>query len=364
MGGIRLGGIVFIPLCSPPFGAIGGTDTDGSPNIYRSCVGDTAGAATLYTDFTAAGGLADDTFNPVISPDGTSILFNVRSPATGYFEIWVVDNQPGSTPTLVLDDVNTYLTAPAWHPDSDQFTYWRGSGAGAFSGGTIEKSSVSDPGTVVVLKSSSGTQSPMRPQFNFDGSRIAYMYDNNIGTGGELRVMDDDGTNDISLDTGVRYLAQGPQFSWANTMNVIAYDDGQSGTNAAYVINDDATGKTQINANGVGAGAGARVSDRAWPVGDGYVVYSGFLGLVAGLENPVRAELDGSNTTTLNASHGPWNQDYFNKVIVADNHLWWIEDGFKLAGCSIDGSNYVLYLTMDGGAMNAPFGSGTGWFYQ
>lgn len=361
MGGVRLGGRAFVLTCSPPFGDSQGTDGN-DVNVWRACVGDTAGLATQYSDFTDGATLVADVFNPVISPDLSSILFNIRNQSTGFFEIWLVANQPGSTATQVLADASNYLLAPSWHPDSDQFTYHRGAG-GALSGGAIEKSSVSNPGSVTVLKSAAGGQSPFRPQFNFDGSRIAYMFDNDIGTGGELRVMDADGSNDIQLDTGVRYLAQGPQFSWAHAMNVIAYDDGQSGTNAAYVINDDATGRVQINSAGTAAGASVRVSDRAWPVGDGYVVYGSQLGGAGTVYNPIHAELDGSTTSTLNGSHGAWAQDYFRKVLVANNRIWWIEDTNTLAGVALDGTDYTVYLTIDGAAMKS-FASGSGWFYQ
>lgn len=362
MGGVRLGGQAVLIFCSPPFGDTEGTDGDGDANVYRACTGDTAGAATLYSDFNDGALTSEGVTNPVLSPNKTMILFEMKDATSGFTEIWVTDNVPGGTATQLEFDNTQFLKYPSWSSDSNTFVYMKGAGGG-LTGGSILKSSVSAPGTIATLKTASGGFSPVRPQFNFDGTRIAYNWDQDVGGTGHLRVMDADGTNDASIDSAVKYRFQGPQFSWAHSMNVIAYDDGDNtpGVAATYVINDDGTGKVQINTNGDAAGLVGRVSDRAWPQGDGYVVFSCDLALGVG-NNPIRAELDGSDTTDLAPTHGAWAQDYFRQVIVANNRIWFIESAVVLGSVAIDGSDYQNYLTIDGAAMTA-FGSGSGWYY-
>ena len=346
-------------VCGPPFGAFEGTSGDGDANVYRACVGDVAGEASKITSFNDGGLTSEGCHNPVLSPDGSKILFELSNPSTGYQEIWVVSSTPGSGATQLLADASNYYMHPWWHPDGDRFLCVHGSG-GSFDGSIIS-TSVSDPGTVATLKSTDGIYSPFRPQFNFDGSRIAYMWDKQIGAGGELRVMDPDGSNDSLLDTIDRYRFQGGQYSWANAANKLAYDNGAGGVNTAYVINDDGTGKTQINANGVAAGANVRVSDRAWPPGDGYVVVSSqCLGLQL---TPVRAELDGSNTTALDATHGASGTAHFRQVLVAGGRIWFIESSLLVVSIALAGGDYRVDLTIDGAAMNA-FTTGDGWYYN
>lgn len=356
-------GVAFVPDCSPPFGALHGTDFSGADgNVYRACIGDPAGGASQYSSFDDGAITSEGVHNPVLSPDKTKILFELANPSTGFTEIWVVANTPGSNATQLLADASNYYLHPSWHPDSDQFVCVHGA-SGAILG-AIVSSAVSTPGTTAVLKNKSGTQSPFRPQYNFDGTRIAYLFDTNVGGTGDLMVMDDDGTNDASVDNAVKYRFQGAQFSWANASNVIAYDDGDNtvGTCKTNVINDDGTGKVQINANGDAAGLTCRVSHLAWPPDDSYVVFSANLGLGVG-HNPIRAELDGSTTTDLAFSHGAWLQDNFRQVLVADNRIWFINSQVQLGSVALDGTDYVNYLTIDGAAM-ADFSTGDGWYFN
>lgn len=361
MSGIRLSS-ARPRSCSPPFSAFEGTDGDGDVNIYRACVGNDAGLASKITNLNDGGVTSDGMHNPVMSPNGTKILFELANTSTGYTEIWVVSRTPGSTPTQLVADASNYCLHPSWGADNDTFVYVKGAG-GALTGGSILKDTVSSPGSPTTLKTASGGFSPYRPAFNFDGTRVAYLWDQDVGGTGHLRVMDADGTNDASLDTAVKYRFQGPQFSWAHASNVLAYDDGDtSGAGNTYVINADGTGQVQINANGVAAGLTCRVSDRAWPPDDSYVVFSANLALGVG-HNPIRAELDGSNTTDLDASHGAYAQDYFRHVLVADNRIWFIQSNVVLGSVALDGTDYRADLTIDGAAMGS-FANGDGWFYN
>lgn len=357
---IQLSGRIFLTSCSPPFGALLGTDFPGADgNVWRACVGDTAGQASMYTDFNDGAITSEGVHNPVLSPCNTKILFELANPSTGYTEIWVVANTPNSTATQLIADASNYVMMPMWHPDCDQFTYVHGAGGSLL--GSVKKSSVSSPGITTTLKSASGTFSPFRPAFNYDGSKIAYVFDQNIGGTGQLRVMNSDGTGDTSIDSAVRYRFQGAQFSWALSMNVICYDDGvPSGTNAAYIINSDGTGQTQVNAAGDAASTMVRVSHTAWPPTEDYVIFQSFSGFGGG---PARGELDGSTSTSLNLFNGPWSQDYFRQVILYNQRIWYIKSATQLASMLLDGTDVRNDLTITGAEMD-DFSNGDGWYYN
>lgn len=362
-------GVAFVLECSPPWTAFGGSATSGDPQVYAACSSDAAGTATQYTDF-AGFTDADQCHNPVLSPDGTKILFEVLGASTGYREVWVVDATPGSSPTQLVADASNYVVHPAWGPDSDTFVYVHCSG-GALLNGTIYKDTVSSPGSPVSLKVASGS-SPWRPQFNFDGTRVAYIYDANASAACDLRCMDADGTNDASLDNtiGGYTFTQPPQFSWANTQNLIAYSDAQFPA-GIFVIDDAGAGKTQINANGDAAGANSVVSGEAWPSDDSFVVITANLG-VGGFFSVVRAEVDGSDTTALNASRGSVNQGWFEAAKVYGNRIWFISatdasaSKGRISSVALDGTDLQdnFDSSLGSGDQVAAFAGGDGWYFN
>jgi hypothetical protein len=369
MAGIRIGGVAVLNFCSPPVGAYGGSATSGDPQVYRWCSSDDPGDMTAYTDFSGFTD-ADQVHNPVLSPDKTKILFEVLGASSGYREVWVVDNVPGSTPTQLVADGSNYVIHPSWGADSDTFVYVHCAG-GLLQGGTVYKDTVAAPGSPTSLKAATGGRSPFRPQFNFDGSRVAYIFSEDSGSGsGQLRVMDDDGSNDASIDgslTGVR-LNQPPQFSWANSENSIVYDDGASGSNGIYVIQDDGTGKTQINSVGDAAGAASRVSAFAWAPDDSFAVITANLSF--GHYDVIRAELDGSDTTQLGSTGGS-TANYFQTAIVFENRIWFIErvaaGGYgQLSSMSLSGTGYANHFASNAGPgdLIEAFGGGDGFYYN
>lgn len=369
MAGIRIGGTTIITVCSPPMGAYVGTGGafPDSSEVWRSCTGDTAGTMTQLTDF-ADGGLTylDDIFNPVLSPNGRKVLFEGRNPSTGYYEIWVVDNTPGSTATMLVSDASNYVRFPAWGPDSDTFLYTHEAG-GVSTGGTIYKDTVSAVGSPVSLKAATGGYSPFRAQFSYDGTRVAYIWDKDVGAGCELRCMDADGTNDTLLDNTLVLSPEPPQFAWANTQNVLVYDPATGGANPIYVINEDGTGQTQINSAGAAAGAGCLISGLAWPADDSFVVITANFAPWA----VVRAETDGSNTTVL-GSTGPVNQAFFRVALVLNGRIWFISQTNTSAGLgrvssmALDGTGERTDFgsNLGSGDQVKPFVSGDGWYFN
>lgn len=371
MGGVRLGGIAIIVNCSPPLTGFGGAATTGAPQVYRWCSTNNPGELTQYTDFTDFT-IADQCHNPVLSPDRTKILFEISADATNYREVWVTDNIPGSTPVQLVADNSNYVIHPSWGPDSDTFTYVHCAG-GLLRGGTVYKDTVSSPGSPTSLKVAGGGLSPFRPQFNFDGTRISYIMAQDVGSGsGELRVMDDDGTNDAAVFNTLNRIRfdQPAQHSWANAANIIAFETGAAGSNAVYIVNDDGTGLTQINANGDAAGAAAVISAFAWPPDDSYVVFSAHIGTPW---SPVRAELDGSTTTQLGTTGGV-NQNFFEAAIVYSNRIWFISataaSSFgargRLSSMALDGTDERVDFdsSLGSGDMVDKFIGGDGFYYN
>ncbi len=372
MGGIRLGGRVIIVNCSPPVGAYGaGGSPTTDPQVWRSCSDNAPGVMNAYTDFSGFTDI-DQVSNPVLSPDGTKILFEGNSVSTGYRNIWVTDNIINSTPTLLVDDPSNYRMHHAWHPDSDQFIYVAPTG-GTFNNALILVDSVTSPGSPTTVHTPPATWTCYRPHFNFDGSRIAYFQEKNSGAGAgcDIRVMDDDGSNDAALDTGLTgyRFNQPPAHSWAQGSNQLVYDTGGSGNNI-FVIQDDGSGKTNVIANGPAAGGSGRLSEFAWPPDDSYVVYTANLG--NGFMDIIRAELDGSTTTRLNTSHGAINQTWFQAAIIYNNRIWFIEatDGSSsqgwLSSVALGGTDYVKNFDSTAGTGDTvyPFTGGDGFYYN
>jgi hypothetical protein len=360
MGGIRLGGSAFVPLCSPPFGAVDATGGSGDDNnIYRSCAGNPPGDASNITGDDSGSAFYGLRFDAVLSPNGRKILYVAVSEDTGYTEIFVV-NAHGGTPTLLLADASNYYMTPMWGPDSDLFVCVHGSG-GAFDG-SIETSRVSDPGVVIdTLKTEDGTSSPFRPAYNYNGSRISYWWSEQIPSGNpdaQLRVMDADGTNDALLDSVRFYRFDGAQSSWANGSDKLIYEDGEAIT-SVYLINGDGTGKTQLNSSGDASGTNCRVAHIAWPPADDYVI----IAARSGAYYPARCELDGSGATFLELTNGGVNVTGDRQCLVADGRIWFIEKASapgKLGSVALDGTDYILNLDISlGSTMTEILG---GWY--
>lgn len=360
------------PECSPPFTAYGGGATSGESAVWRSCVGDPPGGATVisFLDFADA----DQCHNPVLSPDGRKILFEVLSPSND-FEIWVVNATPGSTPVKLIGVVDEHYYHPSWGPDSNTFVYVKGTenhtgGVGVTF--TIFKdtlSAVGSPDTLTTLTPAAFGCYLTRPMVSPDGTRVSYFHSD--GTTATFRCMDADGSNDTLLDTVTGYLFNDPpQSSWAYTQNKVVYSDG-AGSRKVYVISEDGTGRTQLNANGDAAGIKADVSHLAWAEDDSFVIISADLALGDGIQ-PVRAEVDGSDTTLLplGAGWGPANRDSFRTCLVYDSRIWWIrytnsELQSRIQSCLLNGSDprNDFDNTAGPGDLVGDFSGGDGWYY-
>lgn len=350
-----------VDIISPPFGAFDAVS--GDAQVWRAKTTDPPKTAVAYTDLVFA--VAEGCSNPVLSPDRTKILFQTLSGSSGFYEIWVVDNVPGSTPTLLLADPANYWFSPFWHPDSDRFVCVHGD-AGDFAGDLV-LTSVSAPGTQTVLKTQDGTDQPLRPQISPDGAKVAYWWDQITGTGLELRVMDIDGSDDTLLHAAATgsYRFMGPQFGWSHDSQLIAFDDGvTSGPGPGlFVIAPDGTGEVQINSTGVAAGTG-RISHLCFPPDDSYVVFASNLG--SGYAEAIRAELDGSDTVSLNGTVGARGTlSVFYNHLVFEGRIWFIESDLETVSyMALDGSGYTQALDIDDESLMFALGGGDGFYFN
>lgn len=361
-GNQKLSGYAVILQCSPPFGVI---QLDGDVNIYRSCTGDAAGTPTAFTDWADGGTTTDQVINAVLSPDETKIIYEQWNAVTGFAEVWVVANTPGSTPTAVVVDANEYCRHPQWASDSDTIVYTRSINS-TNVGGQVESISVTGGGpTVLYTPADTVNFGCWRPSFSFDDSRIAFWLLKSLGndaTEGPY-AMDANGANVVQLDTSKNYLTDGSQHGWARTQNVLVYNDG-AGT--LYTINDDGTGQTQVNANGSIAGLNPKVSWSSWAAADAFIVATGFNGSEWLIH---RVETDGSTSSLLDATHGAPNQNYMKNAIIYNSRIWFIEGASSanqglLSSIAMDGTDYVNNLDLTAGAVGDYFYGGSGFEFE
>lgn len=205
------------------------------PANYNIEITDSTGAGA-HADVTTPG--ADSVQTPVMNHAGTLLTYlknnagdmNMRSIAPN-----------GSGDALVRSGDVRYSD---WSPDDSRIVF------SVFDVGdedTIRIMDADGSNESVLYTAGSGLE-VMRPCFNFDGTKIAFM-EQTSGFTGKIRCMNADGTGAADVVTGIRYSPNNA-FSWAHSSNVIAYGDGQ--TNGKFrKINSDGTGgldlETQLN---------------------------------------------------------------------------------------------------------------------
>lgn len=349
---------------SPPFSAFEGSSGDGDVNIYRRHDEDAAGDATRYTNYNDGGATTDGMHNPVLAPDESRIAYTQASRATGFGEIWVVSNSPGSTPVQLVSDSTRWLMYPMWSPDSSTIVFSRGNAAGNIYGGTIETVSVGG-GTPTVLYTPAANYRAYRPAYNSDGTRIAFMLSHETGADDGLWIMDADGTNATKVASITAYRLDGSQFGWSPFADRLVYDTGALAADIR-LINGDGTGDTKINL-GDPNGAGNRVGKFPWLDATGVVIASNQGDTFWRL---YRLEDDGvTNGTVLSFAHGSANQAWMKQPLVYNDRIWFIEvasgaSGGMLSSFALDGSDYTEHLDVNDATLLDDFSGGTGFEWQ
>jgi len=222
MAGIRIGGSGVLVRVGVPYSY--------GPSNYNIEITDPSGGGA-HTDVTAPGAASVQT--PVMNHAGTLMTY-LKLNAGDYNMRSVAPD--GSGDTLVRSGSVRYSD---WSPDDSQIVFT------VYDTGdedTVRIMDADGSNESVLYTAGSGLE-VMRPCFNFDGTKIAFM-EQTSGFTGKIRCMNADGSGAADVVTGIRYTPDNA-FSWAYGSNVIAYGDGQ--TNGKFrKINSDGTGGTDL----------------------------------------------------------------------------------------------------------------------
>lgn len=354
-------------ILSPPYSVL--TDFsaggDGEYNIWL--VDD--GTPTQITPFATDGNVdSKEMYFPVLSKTKKRIVFRGLRLSDSAEQMLGINWNGGTPNALVVTTVSgSRLMHPMWHPDSNQIVYVRGEDF-AFSG-QIELTDFAGTSPTVLYTPPTG-YGALRPSYNYDGSKIAFWLDKDIGVDASegLYVMDDDGSNVTQVKSlQGAYQFDGQQYCWANTDNVLAYHTGAAAS--VYVINSDGTGDTKISVGEITTNSqSCRISKYAWATDDSLVYISSlWFDGSANVWRPYSCVPDGTGVTRLNDSHGPFNQANATNVFYwpVDDRLYFIEvygtsgDG-KFSSMAADGSDYRVEHLLSDDPDLTQFFSGTG----
>jgi len=369
VGGINLAGVAFVGCNGLPY--VVTLFTDGM-FVYKCAEQIVSG---FEPEFEAAS-------NPILSPDRTMIAYDINFPGpNGEGQIRVQPVTGGAYTVISPDDAGgPYMLTPYWGPNSDRVVYIHADPTQGFNGDIVEVM-LSAPGTETVLYSPPDVTKygPYRPTYNRDGTKIAFFLSghsaSSVNATSGLYVMDSDGSNVTQLDSwatvqGNSYAQDGSQLCWGPDDTI--YYGRYSFTagpvpQTIYKINADGTGMTEISDVGDSAGLNCRITNRAMPQTDDYLVITADTG--SNDFFPFRLELDGSDSTQLNAVNGTDGRQYFRSVYVhpQDQRIWFIEhaitpDGI-ISSMALDGSDYRVeqnISSIPGQAFTPEFDSGSG----
>ena len=271
---------------SPGFEGSGTWSPSGETIAFTS---DRGGESDIYVMNEDGSGLRNITNSPnensafsSWSPDGSRILFSVSTDADGPVEYWVMDAD-GTNPELLFPRC-TGCVILDWSPDGSRLVGYQTEGE------QTQLFVINSDGSNV-RKLADLANSFARARWSPDGSIIAYGVSKRAGTGGEVWLINDDGsgqrmlyersTNAISwssaiswspggeslaidaldqlvvADIGssdVRVIAEGGSISqpeWSPTGDYIAYSSDREGNREVYVVPQD-------------GGVSANVSNSAW----------------------------------------------------------------------------------------------------
>lgn len=234
MGGVRIGGSSTI---TGIFAYAKETFDDGTNFIYQQIwtVPLGGGTPTAVTTPTADGSLDSD---PVVSPDGTQIVF-LRAVSYGTPDLWIMDADGSNAAALVTTGSPT---GPSWHPDGSKIL---------FRSTTQIRTVEPDGSNLTTLITKTGAFSPV---YSGTADFIGFAVDQASGaTADELWVMDADGTNDTQIDTLAAGGRGGLGICSPDGTDVFLYSTGGStASSQAYKINADGTGKTDITTGNIG----------------------------------------------------------------------------------------------------------------
>jgi len=292
---------------------------------------------------------SDEPNNVRLSPDGQWLVWQDNFPGlvNGEGRIRVIAaDAVGSNAWIDVsadDPAGGWHLHPNWHPDSDQIVFvW---GRDGFQGDIqiVKRTDPQNPVTVYTNPDVTGASGSgvYRPQFNRDGTKIAFLWQKNAapsGTDNGLWVMDADGSNLTQLDdfddSGKGYLFDGDQLCWDPSADVIYYIryNGSGATNQQlYKINADGTGRTQLSTDGATSLNECRVNARSLSPDGTFLIGTCKTSIdFANSFDVYRWELDGSGGTLLG-------------TLAADGRSLGITQNFRNVYLHDDGRYYYIY---------------------
>lgn len=372
---------------SPPFTVLE-TDRYGVWRMVNGTLVRLAGEdATINSEW------GEEPNNPVLSPDGTKVVFNWNFPGpNGEGQIALVNSTAaGQTPTILSPDDagGPYMLHPQWHPDSDRVVYVHAAPAKGFYGSVVAVD-LASPGTEDVLYTPSTVGAPngygpLRPQYSPDGGMILFFLDDQSGatdTLSGLYVMDADGSNVTQLDTWSTvgppndgYGFNGSQSCWtADGRIVYVTDSFAGGIGQVYIIDADGSGQTLLSSDGTSSTKECRINRLSYiSSGGGYVIGSSYVfdaTLAQNIWRPWRWELDGSGGTMLTSVGDPdvfaYDMQYFTNMYPYLNRIWFTPRAGSagpigwLSSCALDASDYTTDVQLDTDCNGDKFYAGTG----
>ncbi len=356
MVGLRLSGIAVVSNLSLPYSL---ADTDATWNIWRVI----NNVPTNLTNFVVGDGVLaySEKWNPVVSPDGTTIVWTTLNGDTLEYELWTCPGT-GGTPVSIRLGSTESLNHPYWAPDSSHFIYTEG--VSGDNGGDIRRM---DPdGTNDTLVLNSGTNFFYRPQYNNDGSLIVFARRVAPSTY-TLRVCEDDGTNDTLVASLVNYAADGSQFSFANTSNRIAYWGGFNGVTRGecYTIDPDGTDSIQISTPNSKIW---RISKYSWLPDDSLILGIGLLPSPAHPTSdeyrPVSFAPASATVTVINEAHQAGAYLSRRCAYYWEGRFYFLEEAganpILLVSILPDGTDYRVEQDASAAPVSNAFGPGAG----
>lgn len=317
----------------------------------------------------------DEPVNPILSPDGTVVVFRDFDPINAFAGVYVVPVDGSATDPLTplyLNATGDWVQNPSWHPDGTSVLFTDSSPEGSYTGGNLggQIKEVTYPGGVVTTLWTPDLQSPTqreegwRPIYSPDGTKIAFFVNVVAGGGGDLSrqglwVMNADGSGLLHLDnwdsstSDVGYALHGTQAVWSNDSQWLAYVDAPgAGTGSVSKIKADGTGKTLLMSPP--SSTDCFLGWGAWKSDDSQVYVAAWDGTAFARSSIWLANADGSGSTEIvDNTDGPLTDPDRQAAYRLRDRLYWIwdDDPTIIKSSALDGTDIQTYF--DGTSIGA-----------
>jgi uncharacterized repeat protein (TIGR01451 family) len=182
----------------------------------------------------------DTDFGAIWSPDGTQLAFT-RYLADNTTSIYLV-LADGSDIHRLLDDTDVQTFNPLWSPDGSKLSFSSyGSGGELFE--TIDADGT-DRTTVYTSPQNSLFYSVGSWQWSPDGTKLAFQYVVGEGQGGNVCVVNNDGTGLLCIGSNDLEYNGNPE--WSPDSTRLAFTSLRNGVASIDLINADGTGRVEL----------------------------------------------------------------------------------------------------------------------